>query len=59
MNGYGDIAANDEAEKQIYVFCLTYVPYTLQEDVKLDRNKLSSGTWGVLLSKNYKMIQSL
>ena len=43
MNGYGDIAANDEAEKQIYVFCLTYVPYTLQEDVKLDRNQLSSG----------------
>ena len=33
VNGYGDIATNDEAENNVYIVCFTSVPYMLQEDV--------------------------
>ena len=38
VNGYGAIAANDEAENDFYIVRFTSVPYTLQEYVELDRN---------------------
>ena len=43
MNGYGDIAANYEAENIIYTVCFTYVPYMLQEDVESYGNQLAYG----------------
>ena len=43
MNGYDDIAANDESANNFYIFCFASVPYTPQEDVERDKNKLSSG----------------
>ena len=43
MRWYGVIASNDEAANHFYIFCFTYVPYTLKEDVELDGNQLVSG----------------
>ena len=43
MNGYGAIAANDESENNFYIVCFTYIPYTLQEYVESDENKLAYG----------------
>ena len=43
MNGYGAIAANDEAGNIFYIICFTYFPYTLQEDVVSERNQLAYG----------------
>ena len=42
LNGYGAIAENDEAKNNVYIVCFTSVPYTLQEYVESDGNKLSS-----------------
>ena len=43
MDGCGDIATNDEAIYNFYIVCFEYVPYTLQEDMESDGNKLSYG----------------
>ena len=43
MNGYGDISANDEAANNLYICCFTFLPYTIQEDVESNGNKLTSG----------------
>ena len=41
MNGYGAIAANDEAGNIFYIVLFTYFLYTLQEYVEPDGNQLS------------------
>ena len=43
MDGYGVIAANDEAENNVYIVFCQYLPYTLQEDVESYGNQLTSG----------------
>ena len=54
MNGYGAISANDEAENSFYIVLLTYVHYTLQEDVESDRDQLESGD--LVCSKIYSSL---
>ena len=34
VNGYGDIASNDESANNFYIFWFTYVPYIPQEDLE-------------------------
>ena len=43
VNRYVAIVKNYEAENIFYIVSFTYVPYTLQDDVKPDGNKLTSG----------------
>ena len=43
VNGYGDIASNNEAANIFYIFCFTDVKYKIQEDVESCGNKLESG----------------
>ena len=43
MNGYGDIAANDEDANNFYIICCASVPYTLQGYVESNGNQCSSG----------------
>ena len=42
-NEYGAISSNDQAANTFYIVRFTYVPYTFQEDVESDVNKLASG----------------
>ena len=42
-NGYSAISFNDEAANNFYIVQFTSIPYTLQDDVEWDGNKLSSG----------------
>ena len=41
LDGYGAIAANDEAANNFYIVLFTPIPYTLQEDLESDGNKLA------------------
>ena len=42
-NGYGAIYANDEAANILYIVRFTSLPYTIQEYMESDGNKLASG----------------
>ena len=43
VNGYGAISPNDEVANNFYIVHFIFFPYTIQEDVESDGNKLSSG----------------
>ena len=43
MNGYGDIAANDEDANNFYIIYCASFSFTLQEYVKSDGNQFVSG----------------
>ena len=43
VNGNGAIYANDEAANILYIVRFTSLPYTIQEYMESDGNKLASG----------------
>ena len=43
LNGYGTISINDRPANIFYIVFFLSFPYTLQEDVKSDGNRLASG----------------